>query len=127
PVNTPFSTVKITWNHDALGRLVTEQRDGGTLGTQDGDDYTANYAFDLANNRTKYAIDKVGTSADDTILYANNVRDEMIAETLDATTTTGYAYDFNGSMISKKLGASPADTYTWDLRNRMIGATVGGV
>ncbi len=52
---TPFSTVNIGWTYDNLGRLQVETRSGSTNSS---DDYTANYAFDLAGNRTQYVRTK---------------------------------------------------------------------
>jgi hypothetical protein len=55
--NVPFSKVKISWAYDALGRLVSETRDGDSLpgdgnddyGTQEPDDYVDVFGFDLAS------------------------------------------------------------------------------
>jgi hypothetical protein len=47
----PFSTVKIDWTYDILGRLVAEMRDLDDDGQRDPGDYTDFFAFDLAGNR----------------------------------------------------------------------------
>jgi YD repeat-containing protein len=126
--SSPFSNVAITWTYDALGRLIGETR-ADQITSSDPNNYTAAYFLDLANNRTKYTITKPNDSShNDTVLYANNARDELIAESSQLSgATTSYQYDFNGSLKSKQLGTNPADTYVWDLRNRMSSATVVGV
>ena len=120
---TPYSTVNIGWTYDNLGRLQTEARSGST---NSGDDYTANYCFDLAGNRTQYVRNNAATT---TVVYAINARDEVTAESstlLNNTTTSTSTYDDNGSLLTKNVNGTLTESYTWDLRNRMIQASISG-
>jgi len=120
---TVISTNYIDYEYDALNRLTEETRDSDNDSVRSGDDYVADYDFDLAGNRHSKILDAADNSKDETITYYYDDRDRLESEDSNNISAHDFAYVYNdnGSMTDK--GSS---TYAWDLRNRMASATVGG-
>ncbi|MGC4033596.1 MAG: PKD domain-containing protein [Tepidisphaeraceae bacterium] len=114
-------TTRTTWGYDANGRLLSETRDEGADGVQNGGDYTDTYTFDLNGNRLGKTHDAAGTANDVSTVSVYNDRDELTASTTNGVTTTS-TYDANGNTLTDGTNA-----FTWDLRNRMTGVTTNGV
>jgi RHS repeat-associated protein len=121
-----FSTTKVAWTYDADDRLLTETRDEGNDGVQNGGDYTDSYTFDLAGNRITKVHDGVGTSSDETITSSYNNDNQLTAvdSTINANDAT-YAYDADGNMTSVTTNGA-TKRYVWDLRNRLVGFDANG-
>lgn len=116
----PFSTTKVDWTYDDLGRLTGETRDVGNDG-QDGEDYVATYDYDLAGNRHEKVFNSANNTHDETVDYLYDNRDRLTSEDSDVTgNDVSYGYDGNGAMTSQTKG-STTTAYVWDLRNRLSG------
>src|SRR5436190_16061374 len=139
----PFSVTTIDYEYDALNRLTREVRDDGDDGPT-GTDFTADYTFDLAGNRTKVTTDRVNDADDEVVEYdyddpatANAFDDRLYATTAikgdgtasEAQTLTTYAYDADGSTTEKAIEVTPAggpttvashQRYLYDARNRLV-------
>ena len=84
----PFSTTRIDWTYDAIGRLTQEHRDEGDDGLgidglPDAGDYIHTYAHDLSGNRLEKAEDfgaDGSATPDATTAYAYNERNQLTTD-----------------------------------------------
>ena len=115
--NGSSDTVTLTWNYDALDRLVQEVSvDAGNPGAPG--NYTDKYSYDLNSNRTGETIENGSGTVTDTITSTYNAADEL-TQTVDANNgTTTYQYDANGSQtqVSSQTGTT---TNVYDLQGRL--------
>ena len=122
-------TVTLTWNYDALDRLIQEVSvDAGNPGAPG--NYTDKYSYDLNSNRTGETIENGSGTVTDTVTSTYNANDEL-TQTVDASTgTTTYGYDNNGSQISvthTPNGTTTPDSTTtneYDLKGQLAGSQV---
>jgi uncharacterized delta-60 repeat protein len=126
----PFSTVNIGWSYDDLGRLTGETRDEGNNG-QDGEDYVATYAYDLAGNRMSKVFDSADAALVESVSYAYDARDRLTDETSsNSAHDVHYTYDRNGSLTQQVTGPTGGTQttvrYLWDLRNRLVAVDGNG-
>ncbi len=113
----------IDYIYDALGRLTHE----ALTATNSGDDYAADYAYDLAGNRVSEKTTGALGYGQNTTTY--NDRDQPIQTTSEGGRTefsaTTYAYDPDGNLLSADAGNGNALTVDrYDLEGHLIGATV---
>ena len=106
--NGSSDTVTLTWNYDALDRLIQEVSvDAGNPGAPG--NYTDKYSYDLNSNRTSETIENGSGTVTDTTTSTYNA-DNQLTQSVDANNgTTTYQYDANGSQTQV---VSPTGTFT---------------
>jgi len=118
------STRMFDWTYDQLGRLTEEK----LTSTIPGEDYTDDYAYDLAGNRVELKATAADGTVSDTVSHYD-ARDELTQDVTTVSgsstaTTTNYAYDLNGSLISKITVGGDSYQYTYNVRSQLASATI---
>lgn len=113
---------EITWEYDALGRLVEEHHDRGADDAGAGD-YVANYEMDLVGNRLEKRTDRfdgdsnLDGNSDETITYDYDDNDRLLTEHVDSggegtfDQTIVYWYGLGSSGVNTLTDQTTKTTY----------------
>jgi len=100
----------IAYQYDLGDRLTREQRSGTSF------DYTDQYWYDAAGNRTRHAYTQGGSTETTSYYYDSNYR---LTRTNKDGTDTVYGWDAAGNLTSKAETGGDAWEYLWDARDKM--------
>jgi RHS repeat-associated protein len=118
-----YSTTSVQYTYDDLNRLTSETYDSSLPGQ----DYVANYVFDIVGNRLEKSTTLEGGPTAITGSQFNAL-DQLVHQAVTTngvpTSSTDFGYDLNGSLISESTVGGASANYTYNLQNQLATATI---